>query len=1409
MKKCENVLGVDIGAVSITYAAINRQGELLETGSAFHHGRIKQTYLKLLKKFDLSNTGFVACTSSTPEIIKTHRKYNNTAAAVAAIRHLYKNAGSVLNVGGESFSLTIFDEQGHYRKLKTSGSCAAGTGSFLDQQARRLKLNGIEELAELAYSNTGRLPEIATRCAVFAKTDLVHAQQEGFAPSEICDGLCRGLAANIVDVLFSGDDAPEPVIFTGGAAKNKAVVRHLANMLGKRIIVDKTFACGAVGAALCLLDEIDGLEPFEFSSANEYIWDQRFEKKFHHPPLEMVLSNPPDFSVINRHEHRGKLFPASNPVEVELFEEIIPGKKHEAWLGLDIGSTSTKAVLIDRNRTVLFGFYTRTAGRPVQAVRHIFEAIDCLDAPVAVIGAGTTGSGRKLAGKIIGADLVIDEITAHARAACEIDPLVDTIIEIGGQDSKFTTLKDGAVTFSVMNHVCAAGTGSFIEEQAEKLGCPLSEYSARADKKPAPLASDRCTVFMEKDLNHLLSKGFSVDEILAAVLHSVCENYLTRVAVQASIGDRILFQGATAKNRALIAALEQKLEKPIRVSKFCHLTGAMGAALCLSDNGLIKTSFRGLDLHKKSIPMRSEVCSLCHNACKLVIAEVDGENVGFGFLCGRDYDTNHYVNNNRSGFDLIKRREKIFYGKRPVQKTGNFTIGLPYALHMAEEIPFWQKFFDELSIPVVDSRNFTEAVKSGKKLLGSEFCAPMASLMGHIDYLTDKADYVFTPFYLERKSEDKDLRRQYCYFTQYAPALASAVQKGGHKLLSPLIYHLYNQFYTKIQLYRMMDEISSTRIPFIEISNAWSRAMDQQRARLAELKNLYIREKPPVDELFVVLLGRPYTVLSRSMNKNIPDIFASLGIKTFFQDMLDYTDEDVKAIRPLLGQIKWHYASGILEAAEITAKTPGAYPVLITSFKCTPDSFVIEYFKDIMTAQEKPHLILQLDEHDSSVGYETRIEAAVRSFRNHHERTRKQLTASPEAATKIETAKDYYNKTLFLPNWDDISIRLMAAGLQKEGIDARILNESDESIRRGLVYNTGQCTPLSVIAGEFIDSVNENGLNPEDCVLWTVASSMACNLGLFAYHLQWILNNYGRGFEKAGVYAGALSFIEASLKLPMAIYFALMFGGLVRKMGCKIRPYEKEKGKTDQAIEKSVQILEKTFLGKVARQDAVAKTVAFFEEIETHNESRPKVAIFGDLYVRDNEVMNQGLVRFIEENGGEVVTTPYTSLAKMIAPAYKRKWLLEGLYLETIKAEGILLAMNMLEKNYYKEFQKVIQEPNPEYRIPFRRILEPYNVRVENSGESLENLIKLYYLVQEYPDISLFVQTSPAYCCPSMITEAMAGRIEEIAGVPVASINYDGIGGAKNEVIIPYLKYPKNMEGKGSAALRQLLTRAG
>ncbi|MBT8397005.1 MAG: CoA activase, partial [Gemmatimonadetes bacterium] len=549
------VLGLDVGAVSVSVAELEGDGSILRTFYELHHGRVGETARRILRDIDFTLVEGIAATTSTPSFLRSHRRYDNQICLITSARRFHPEARSILVVGAERFGLVRFDPAGAYLSFKANSLCAAGTGSFLDQQASRLNLASIGDLTDLAIANRGPPPKIASRCAVFAKTDLVHAQQEGHGVEAICDGLCRGVVKNIIDSLFTGETIHGPVLVVGGVARNSAVVKHLRGLLGVELIVDGHLVHGAAGAAMKLLGEEASNGGSGPRSVAEVIAETSSERSFEYPPLELRLSGYPDFRSKEKRLFTGKTVAHSHPLEVELYRELSSSGKTEAYLGIDIGSTSTKAVVTDRDGEVLAGFYTSTAGKPLVATQFILEALSDLDCSknlgLEFLGVGTTGAGRKFIGKILGADLVLDEITAHARAAVELDPDVDTIIEIGGQDSKFTTLRDGRVTLSVMNNVCAAGTGSFIEEQARRLKVPLSDFAARTKGASSPIASERCTVFMERDLNHCLSEGYSTEEVLAAVLHSVRENYLNKVAVEAAIGDRVAFQGATALNEAL------------------------------------------------------------------------------------------------------------------------------------------------------------------------------------------------------------------------------------------------------------------------------------------------------------------------------------------------------------------------------------------------------------------------------------------------------------------------------------------------------------------------------------------------------------------------------------------------------------------------------------------------------------------------------------------------------------------------------------------------------------------------------------------------------------------------------------------------------------------------------------------
>jgi len=1434
-----NVLGVDVGSVAVSLALVSDSGErdsatpakpgftplsrreLVAGRYAFHQGRIRETLEGLLAELGVREPIVAAATAGG--LLEGARTHDGQLCQIAAARHFHGKPSGLLVVGGERFALFHFEEDGSFRSLRTNSSCAAGTGSFLDQQARRLGLAGSAELAERAQASRGTLPVIASRCSVFAKTDLCHAQASGFSLEAICDGLCLGLARNIADTVGTG--LSPPVVFAGGVARNPAVRRHLETLLGCPLTTDEhAHLYGAIGA--CLL-ELEQSTPGE--ARRPAVVEAPVGRRYFHAPLSLRLSSYPDFGDAQAGSYVPRVVRDAPAVEVELFALCKERTSEAGILGVDIGSTSTKALLLAPDRRVLAGFYTRTAGRPLVAVRAILEALAETAGEVSLAAVGTTGAGRKFVGQVIGADAMVNEITAHARAAVELDPATDTIIEIGGQDSKFTVLRAGEVTFAQMNTVCAAGTGSFLEEQAARLGVSLSEYSGLAEGRPAPLASDRCTVFMERDINHLLADKYAVEEILAAALHSVCENYLLKVASGALIGKAVCFQGATARNRALVAVFERKLGRPIYVSRYCHLTGALGVALSLAEAPPAASRFRGIGLYREDIPVASETCGLCANHCRLSLAEVQGSTVAYGFQCGRDYQTRHFVRRSAAGLELLEARAEALrkapaacepgtarelgpVRKRPAARATSPAgagplIGLPAALHLAADLPLWERFFEELGLPTVASGHDVEALPAGKEAAGAEFCAPVAALHGHVRRLA--CDAVFLPVYLEARREGGGAggrcSRAFCYYTQFAPTVVSLSRAPGpgKRCLLPLV-DPGRPRKTARELWKALaplaPEAGGRPLTLGRVAASYRRALAFQNRRLRALCD--DKALQPGDDIHVLLLGRPYVVLDPAMNKGIPEIFASLGVRALFQDMLPRGGAGSPEVRRLLRELgplrrafPWHFAGRILEAAAVAARTPGLYPVFVTSFKCSPDSFLLEYFKRLLDAHRKPYLVLQIDEHASNVGYETRIEAGVHSFRNHAAAAASPRTRRDSGLTRAylpALERRLRNRTLLLPNWDALSLPLVAASLCRAGIDARVLEEEELSIRRGMRWNTGQCIPLNAIAEEAVQYIERHALDPARTVLWLPLSSWTCNLPMFPLYIRSLLERYDGGASRLSVYAGSMFHAELAPGLALETALAYCFGGLLRTLSCRIRPYERSPGETDRLVAESHRLFLEVFRGERPRERTLAEVLERFEALPRDgNGGRPQVAIFGDLYVRTNEVFNQGLVRDVERAGGEVVATPYSDYLRIVAESFFHNALHRGRLLEWLNLRLLLAVGQAVERRFGPAYARWICPPSTFRNQRLEEDLARFNVKLEASGESYDNILKILHLKREHPDIALFVQASPAFCCPSLVTEAMGAHIERVTGVPVVSLTYDGTGTPQNDRILPYLKYPR------------------
>ena len=1246
-----------------------------------------------------------------------------------------------------------------------------------------------------ALQNNSPIPDIAARCSVFAKTDLIHAQQKGYGLEAICDSLCKGLADNIADTLFNKSVPESPIYMTGGVSKNRSVVRHLQRILGKEIkIHPNSHHLPAIGAASLLLKEI---QRGRVTAAHnlENILKDHGKLEYFFEPLKSAGTDTVDIEIVDHYVYEPVIADHTVGVQVDRFK-IASEETSLFYLGIDVGSTSTKAVLLNETGEVYAGFYTYTSGQPLKAVQALFEAIDHLAVKSGVNykfkACGTTGSGRKYIGSIINADQDVDEITAHARAAYELNPLTDTIIEIGGQDAKFTQMKDGMVTFSHMNTVCAAGTGSFIEELSGKLGVSLEDYERMAMGQPAPLASDRCTVFMERDINQLLSKGYTVEEVLATVIHSVRENYLKKVASESLIGEHICFQGATAKNKALVAAFEQRLKKPLYVSNLCHLTGALGTALLLKEEHEGPTIFRGLDLYKQSIPVETETCELCLNRCTISVASISGEKQAYGFLCGRDYDTKKFVSKGKAGFELLKERKKVLDGQVGLgSKPGNGkpVIGLPASLHLLEDLPYWTVFFKELGISIYSSEGFKDSLKTGKKIAGAEFCAPVDSMYGHVAFLAETCDFIFMPIYLEARTTPKNTELNFCYYTQYSTSLAYL--EGEHvrnRLISPMVNFSKSADQNVKLLLQGLKSMGFKSLSSSDVSGAMKKADSQAKQLKRKLVELYQFNFTDEGEISVVLLGRPYVVLSDALNKGIPDIFTRMGIKAFYQDMLPIDSHGDEALNNLLKKIPWYFASNIMRAAEVACRTKNLYPVLITAFKCAPDSFIIEYFKHLMHLFGKPYLIIQIDEHDSNVGYETRIEAALRSFRNH---ARNMVdSGDPDLGSILPRVETSLNgKILLMPNWDMFVSPLIAANLKRAGVDARLLEPSELSIRKSMVHNTGQCLPINIIAQNYIDYIEKHELDPARVVLWMMESKMSCNLRQYPFYIKSILENYGNGLEKAGVYSGELTHREMSIGVTYYAYFAYMLGGLFRKVASRIRPYELIPGQTEEVFKGVHRILLQAFSGDQSMDRAIKDGLKLVEEIEYDKTTRkPLVAIFGDFYVRDNEVMNQDLIMAIEQAGGEALETPYHDYTKIIIENIFRRSSQRGEHVETSMNRILLNVVKFMDDKYYKPFSRYLG-PAPVIKPKvLEKHLSDFNIDLFHSGESYDNILKIFYIMENYPDVSLFVQTNPSFCCPALVTEAMTRQIREMTGVPIVTITYDGTSDQMNSVIVPYIQ---------------------
>jgi len=948
--------------------------------------------------------------------------YENELKAIAGgVSFAYPQARTIFEMGGESSKYLLLDHSdgngsspAHSEHspigildYSTSGECAAGTGSFIDQQASRLRYR-VEEIGEIV-SKARSAARIAGRCSVFAKSDMIHAQQKGYGTDEVLKGLCEAVARNFKSSILKGKKVVPPVLFIGGVSQNSGVAQALADVFQltpAEFTVPETYAwLGAVGAALCIDSGGNGHHRDRSPQEGRSLENSNTVA----PPYDSLSLR--NVLLLRDHIEASRNEPLPQVGEVKL----------RTYMGIDIGSVSTNLAVLDENGRLLHGIYLRTAGRPIEVVHQGLQEIEqLLGTRIEICGVGTTGSGRELIGELVGADTVNDEITAHKTGAmfvhknlvrkCTAHGVsdgnspevgeVDTIFEIGGQDSKFISIDRGIVVDFAMNEACAAGTGSFLEEQAERLGIQIKDEFAKlalSSAAPARLG-ERCTVFMERDLNSALQRGVKREDLAAGLAYSVVLNYLNRVVRGRKIGEVIYFQGGTAYNDAVAAAFSSVLGKRIIVPPHNGIIGAIGMALIAQEVVRARfathprSSFRGFSLDQARFETREFVCKACSNYCDMKEVTIEGGKTYWGDKCSDKFRKRARAERKPVIEDLLAFRDRVLLdGCSPGEETKGSSstprgirVGFPRAMLFYDLFPFWRTYLECAGFEVVLSQATDRHLASrGAELAVAEPCFPLQIAHGHVDALfaingnRKPVDYVLLPNVVDMEAPPSVSASQLCPWNQTLPYVMRSVpdfSRSYNKFLVPTVNFRFGRNHTKQELAEFFSRLGVKPRTSDSAADAAFRAQDRFTQLLLGAGRKAFHTLEETREPAVLILGRPYNIYDRNSNCDIPRKLRDLyGVNVLPLDFLPLDDEPVQDVHP---NMFWHSGRRILAAGQFARRNPNLHMIYITNFKCGPDSFIKHFLREIAGA---PFLVLQFDGHGNDAGYLTRCEAYLDS----------------------------------------------------------------------------------------------------------------------------------------------------------------------------------------------------------------------------------------------------------------------------------------------------------------------------------------------------------------------------------------------------------------------------------------------
>ncbi len=1277
-----DTLGIDVGSVSVKAVVLSDGGDVRFESYRRTQGRPLEAVAAVLGEavaalgLDTPLAGAVVTGSGKALLAGalSAEPINEIVAQATAAWTLHPDVRSIVEIGGQDSKFIRVGRGADGRPFVLDHAfnelCAAGTGAFLDQMAERMGMP-IEAFAA-ASRDAVRPARVAGRCSVFAKTDMIHLQQRACPPGEIVAGLCFALVRTYLASLCHGRAPEPPILFQGGVAANDGVARALVEVLhladGDLVRPDRHKVMGALGAAL-LAREHPWPTPVSLGELAARL-PTRAEEPERASGLAPLGSTP--FGPSGRD--------ATGSSDADTATDARPPTRSNAdtvFLGIDVGSVSTKAVAIDSDGLLAASAYLPTAGRPVDAVHAVLDELRSRLAPdVRVARAVTTGSGRHLARDLAGADEVIDEISAQARSAVHFVPDADTIFEIGGQDSKYIRLTGGRVARFQMNRACAAGTGAFLEEQSGRLGIDIRrDFAAAALASQAPVRlGSRCTVFMDSDLVHHLQHGASTADLCAGLAYSVARNYLDKVVGSRPVGVRVVFQGGVARNTAVRAAFEQILGHAVEVHPCPETSGAWGAALIAREAALrdgasrdaAPSAFRGFATPREAVGIRTFECPSCENQCEIQqVSTGEGRRSFFGSVCGRfergedlpvpagdAFATRERLLAECAGIPARPDLPGAILPESPLPATApdlrrpadpphaipspdRGPIAIPQALSLADDLPFWRTFWTSLGYRVtLSGRTDSEKAAQGLARVPEEFCQPVKILFGHVhDLVAHGATRLFLPHLRQFRPPADTANRYACPYTQAAPYVVRAQLAESHpgvevvSLETPVPGE--EAHWISLAAKTLDVPRGEVKAAFHRATAAQSRFRDACRDEGRRLLDRLAAENRPG----AVLLGRPYNTSDRRLNLNLARRLATLGIEPIPFDFLPLEDEPLP---DFWARVRWGFGREQLQAARIVRRTPSLSAVIVTNFGCGPDAFIDQYLEDELT--DTPHIVLEFDDHQAEAGLVTRLEAFARTVRREREpdgprgRTERRRGTPPGVPTQA-----LRNYTYWVPFLSDHS-RAFVGALKSAGCRVNLLPPTDEeSWQLGLTHAYGrECHPYVSFLGDLVRASQRPDFVPSEACYYGPSYFGPCLLPQFMVAMKLVLDRIG--LADVSIVNIADPPTMAPLGRGYVARLALGMYAIDRLYKWKVEsePYD-DSGAMAIAYARAIDLVEDGLARRrvfPALREAVAGMAAV--RLSKASGTRPRIGVIGDTYTRINEHANDGLYGRLRDMGFEV-----------------------------------------------------------------------------------------------------------------------------------------------------------------------------